>query len=336
MEDKIKYLVIRFSSIGDIVLTTPVVRGIKEQVKNSEVHFLVKPQFIDVVKNNTYIDNVVEYSKENGFIDNLKKEEYNYIIDLQNNLRSARIKRKLNKPSFSLKKLNIKKWILVNLRINKLPDVHIVDRYMETLSVFDVKKDNKGLDYFIQEDDAVNINEFPQSHQNGYIAFVLGAKHATKKLPQSKIISLLEKLPYPIVLMGGKDEKKEGDEIASLFKGKVFNGCGKFSLNQSAFIVKEAKIVITHDTGLMHIAAAYKKKIISIWGNTIPEFGMYPYLPFELEKNKHFWIIEQQGLSCRPCSKIGYKKCPKKHFKCMMDVDEQKIVKIVNNNYEVE
>lgn len=95
------------------------------------------------------------------------------------------------------------------------------------------------------------------------------------------------------------------------------------TLNESAALLKQASVVITHDTGMMHIAAAFQKKIISIWGNTVPDFGMYPYLNNEYRNS--FKIIENNDLSCRPCSKIGFDKCPTGHFKCMNDLKMQEI-----------
>ncbi len=116
------------------------------------------------------------------------------------------------------------------------------------------------------------------------------------------------------MLLGGKEDSQAADEIEKVLGDKIINACGKYNLNQSASLVQQAEYIITHDTGLMHIASALKKKVISIWGNTVPEFGMYPYLT-------EFKIIENKELSCRPCSKIGYNKCPKGHFKCMNDLN---------------
>ena len=94
-------------------------------------------------------------------------------------------------------------------------------------------------------------------------------------------------------------------------------------MEQSASIVKNAKSILTNDTGLMHIAAAFHKNIVSVWGNTVPELGMYPYLPKEKEKCH---IVECKDIKCRPCSKLGFKNCPKKHFRCMMEIDCDAIV----------
>lgn len=305
---KTKFLLLRFSSIGDIVLTTPVIRCIKTQYPDAEVHFATKKQFKVLVENNPYIDKYFLLEKSlNPFIKTLQSEDYDYVIDLHNNLRTSIIKLRLGKKSFSFDKLNFKKWLLVNLKINQMPDVHIVDRYLETVKGLGIKNDLKGLDYFIPEKDKVQIYE-------SYIAFAIGGQHFTKKLPTNRIIEICQKIDGKIMLLGGKEDSPNADEIKKSLSDKIINACGKYNLNQSASLVQQADYVITHDTGLMHIASALKKKVISIWGNTVPEFGMYPYLT-------EFKIIENKEISCRPCSKIGYNKCPKGHFKCMNELN---------------
>ncbi len=321
----VKILIIRFSSIGDIVLTTPVVRMLKQQLPDTEIHFLTKPQFSILIESNPYIDKTHYLKPEfSDTITELKNEFFDYIIDLHNNLRTSRIKYKLNLPAFTFDKLNLKKWIYVNFKKNNLPDTHIVDRYLQTTTVFDIKNDNKGLDYFIPENDNVEISKSFTEINDKYISFVIGAKHSTKQLPINKIIEICNKIDLPIILMGGKEDSEKAEQIVSKAQN-TYNACGGFNLNQSASILKQADAVISHDTGLMHIAAAFSKKIISIWGNTVPEFGMYPYLP-----NKESKIIQVNNLKCRPCSKIGFSKCPKKHFKCMEDINIEEIISTIN------
>ncbi|MCK5171450.1 MAG: glycosyltransferase family 9 protein, partial [Bacteroidales bacterium] len=249
-------------------------------------------------------------------------EHFDYIIDLHRNIRTARFKNQLKIISFSFEKLNWEKWLLVNFKKNKMPDIHIVDRYMDTLKVFDIKNDNKGLDYFIPPKDEVNISTISDELKNGYVAVVVGAFHNTKKLTKKKIISICNKIDKPILLLGGPDNKDEAEGIKNAVGKNIFTTCGSYNINQSASLVKQANVILTPDTGLMHIASAFKKKIISIWGNTVPEFGMYPYHP---DSNSE--IMEIKGLKCRPCSKIGFTQCPKKHFKCINDLDEDYIVK---------
>jgi ADP-heptose:LPS heptosyltransferase len=326
-----KVLIIRFSSIGDIVLTTPVVRCIKLQLRNPEVHYITREQFGTVLAHNPHIDKLYTINKSVWEIEKeLKNEKYDLLIDLHNNLRSAQIKWMLGKRSKSFHKLNFKKWLLVNVGINLLPQKHIVDRYFETVNYLGVKNDGSGLDYFIAEEECVNIQTLPPAFHQGYIGFVIGANHFTKQLPDEKIISICKKMNLPVILLGGKgDYSKAANILTGLglpYTNRVFNACGKYSLNQSASLIKQAKKIITNDTGLMHIAAAFKKQIVSVWGNTVPEFGMYPYYGDSHVTN---FQCEVQGLFCRPCSKLGYSKCPKGHFKCMNQLNEDEITRFI-------
>ena len=325
-----KFLIIRFSSIGDIVLTSPVIRCLKEQVPGAKVHFLNKQSYRSLLINNPYIDKVqVLDSSWDLMMHQLKQEDYDYIIDLHHNLRTLRIKKALPEVKhFSFDKLNLAKWLLTTFKINRLPDEHIVDRYLATLKSFSVVNDGKGLDFFVSEKDQLGDNDLPMSHMFGYVGVVIGAALATKKMPVHKLQSLCKDIQFPIVLLGGPEDQKAGDEIAKIDDIKIYNSCGKFSLGESAELVKKSKLVIAHDTGLMHIAAAFKKPVISIWGNTIPGFGMYPY--YGNDKVQQF-ISEVTDLRCRPCSKIGYKACPKGHFKCMERQDLVKVQSIVQS-----
>jgi len=326
-----KVLVIRFSSIGDIVLTTPVIRALKTQLNDSKIHFATKIQYKAILENNPYVDKLFLLEKDlTVLIGQLRKEKYDYIIDLHNNLRTKIIKTVLGVKSYSFNKLNFEKWLLVNFKINKLPSLHIVDRYLNTVQPLGVKADALGLDYFIQDKDEVPLEWLPETHREGFVAYAIGAQHNTKKLPVTRMIELCDKINKPIVLLGGQEDYPIAEQIRIFFerplasvyesgleelnkKTTIYNACGKFNLNQSASLIKSARYVFAHDTGLMHIAAAFKKEISSIWGNTIPEFGMYPY-------RTKFTVLENKKIDCRPCSKIGHKVCPKGHFKCMNEI----------------
>ncbi|MDP1744427.1 MAG: glycosyltransferase family 9 protein [Bacteroidota bacterium] len=298
------------------------IRCTKQQRPDIEIHYLTKKLFKGILEHNPYITKIHLIEKEvKEVIEDLKKENFDLVVDLHNNIRSLQIKMALGKPSASFKKLNFKKWLLVNFKINKMPATHIVDRYMQTVESLGIKNDTKGLDYFITPENEVNIASLPASHQKGYIGFVIGAKHFTKQLPTEKIISICKKIDQPIVLLGGKEDAGRAELIKNALGASIYNACGKYNLNQSASLIKQATKIISHDTGLMHIAAAFKKEIISVWGNTVPAFGFTPYLPDARSK-----IVEVKNLSCRPCSKIGYEKCPKGHFKCMMLIDETEFI----------
>jgi len=309
----LKVLILRFSSIGDIVLTTPVIRCVKKQL-NCEVHFATKKSFTSLLESNSYIDKVIPLQNSfSAFIKELKKEKYDFIIDLHSNLRTKRVKLALRTKSSSFDKLNYTKWKLVKLKKNHLPDIHIVDRYLETVQKLGVKNDKEGLDYFIPAG-----QEYKKDLPINYEVYAIGGQHATKQLPMNRIIEYCKKQEAPIILLGGKEDINIGELIENACP-KVTSLCGKTSLGNSASIIKYSKKVHTHDTGMMHIAAAFNKPIVSIWGNTVPEFGMYPYYK-DQEEPVGSKILEVKGLSCRPCSKIGFNVCPKGHFKCMNDI----------------
>lgn len=299
-------------------------RCLKNQVKDAEIHYLTKPAFASILENNKYVNQVHVLDKPVlAKAIELKQLGFDYVIDLHNNLRSQFFKTIIGAPSFSFDKLNIEKSILVNFKTNMLPQVHIVDRYLDTLKNFDIKNDGLGLDYFFSTNFCFNKQiTLPIN----YTAFGIGAQHSTKRLPNSKIVDICNQIKHPIILLGGKEDASNGDFIAQQNNDNVINLCGKLSLQESAFVIKNCKQIITHDTGLMHIAAALKKPIISVWGNTVPQLGMTPYYG---EINMMSTTFEVDNLSCRPCSKIGFKACPKKHFNCMMQQDTEAIARAV-------
>ena len=319
-----KVLILRFSSIGDIVLTTPVIRCLKRQT-GAEIHYLTKAAFAPILLPNPYTDRVFSFEKEIAeVLPALRRERYDWVIDLHHNLRSLRAKWALGRPSRSFDKLNLEKWLLVQTGINRLPGIHIVDRYLKTVRHLGVQYDGEGLDYFIPPAEEVDLHHLsPALREGNYIAFVLGATHATKRLPAAKVIDICRGLSVPVVLLGGNAERAEGERIAAASGGdQVWNLCGQLSLHQSASVIRQAGKVATNDTGLMHIAAAFRKTIVSFWGNTIPGFGMFPFYPQGMDRNTTF---EVSGLRCRPCSKIGHKSCPKGHFRCMNALDSADI-----------
>ena len=278
-----------------------------------EVHYVTKQQYISILKANPYIDKIHSFKKNiNDIIPQLKAEKYDYIIDLHKNLRSLQLKLNVSGIKKTFRKLNFQKWLLVRMNINLLPKVHIVDRYLETVKFLGIVNDGKGLEYFIPEDEEMDKAELPIIHRDGYIAIVIGSIHQTKQLPAEKLIAICKQLNKAVVLLGGHEDKEKGDIIKEAIGEKIYNSCGKLTINRSASLVKNAGKILTNDTGLMHIAAAFNKDIVSVWGNTVPEFGMIPYLP-DADKNKSV-IFEVKGLSCRPCTKLGFEKWSQRSF----------------------
>jgi len=321
-----KILVVRFSSIGDIVLTTPVIRVLKTQL-NAEVHYLTKSKFRALLDSNPFLDRIWTIDKEiDELVADLKKEGFDEIIDLHNNLRTHLLSRKLGCTVHRFKKYNLRKLWLVWTKKNVLPDVHIVDRYLETCAHLGVVNDDKGLDYFPMEKSLNTRGKLPRPWQDGYFAVVIGGQHPGKVMPPEKWALILSQTDFPVVLLGGPEDKKNGDSIVSKGGAHVFNACGMFSLDESAVLVRDADFVLAHDTGLMHIAAALKKNIISIWGATVPEFGMYPYQP-----GPNSIMIQPEGYRDLPYSKLGDHKWYKKPFGGWDHLDEARVLDAIRD-----
>ena len=324
-----KILVIRFSSIGDIVLASPVFRCIKKQLEGSEIHFATKLSFKIVTASNPYIDKFF-YLDDNIdiLIHELKKEKYDHVIDLHNNFRSLKIKKALKVPSQTIEKLNIEKFLLTNLNINVMPGIHITLRSLETIRALGVQDDGIGLDYFIPDEDIVKEKDIPTSHHAGFISIVIGASYNTKKLPVHKLQELCYKIDHPIILIGGKEDQVAGDAIASIDPVKIYNASGKFNLNESADLVRRSKLVISNDTGLQYVACAFKKPLLAIWGGTSPKLDVEPYYGSVFMQQQKTPIYENifLNLSCQPCSKYGTNACPLEHFNCMEKQDIDTIV----------
>jgi len=337
-----RLLFIRFSSIGDIVFTTPAIRCAKQQIPGVEIHFLTKAAMKAVTIGNPYIDHFHYFDKDlQATINQLKACKFDYIIDLHKNYRTYQIQKALGVPSLSYEKLSLQKFLLTKLHLNFMPMRHIADRCLDALSSLGIVNDGKGLDYFIPKETTINAVALPASFESGYIALVIGASYATKKLPVSALQQLCHKIPYPIVLIGGKEDEAEGAAVEAINPIKIWNACGKFNLQESALLVKQSRTVISHDTGFLYIACAFHKKTVAIWGATSPALQVEPYYPVAqqvnqttlntntastiLNNNEMYFNAIVPNLPCQPCSNYGTNHCPQGHFACMQQQDLQSI-----------
>jgi heptosyltransferase-2 len=325
-----RLLFIRFSSIGDIVLATPAIRCAKQQIPGVSIHFLTKSSMKAVTIGNPYIDQFHYFDKDlKATLNELKQYQFDYIIDMHKNFRSLRIQKALGVPVLAYHKLSLQKFLLTKLHLNFMPKRHITDRSLDALISLGVVNDGKGLDYFIPPSTALKPNALPPSFQSGYIAMVIGASYASKKLPIPELQQLCHKIPYPIVLVGGKEDQAEGAAVAAVNPIKIFNACGAFNLQESALLVKQAKTVIAHDTGFLYIACAFHKKTVAIWGATSPALQVEPYYPVKADampvQSEMYYNAIVPNLPCQPCSNYGTNQCPQGHFACMKKQDLQVI-----------
>jgi ADP-heptose:LPS heptosyltransferase len=311
-----KVLIIRFSSLGDIVLTSLLVRCVKNQL-DGEIHYLTKKPFASVLATNPYVHKVWLLDRPiQELAHELKRENFDLIIDLHKNIRSYMVRWLLGRtPVVSYYKGNWEKWLAVYGK-KKIQLRHIALRYLDAVARFGVRDDGAGLDFFIHPNEKMDLGKF--NLVPPYIALVIGAAHFTKRIPEVKLNQLISKWKdhMPVALIGGPAEADFGEKWAGT---TVINLCGKLTIAQSASILSQSALVICPDTGMMHIAAALQKPIFSIWGSTLAEFGFWPFYGNRMpDQNQSF---EVKNLSCRPCARFGRQACPKGHFNCMMQQD---------------
>lgn len=306
-------LIIRLSSLGDILLSTPLIRTLKEKYPQIEIDFLLKERYKDALVQNPFLNNILiyPYSKDEltKLIEELKNQNYNLVLDLQNNLRSKKINSFLKVSKLRFKKRDLEKMLLVYFKINGLKNAPPIPvRYSKVLN--ELQLDNNGLDLYTNKKPSTLFKD-----NQKYIGFCPGSRHFTKMWPKEYYIRLgniLKNDKYNIALFGGKDDKDICKEISSQIQDSI-NLSNNDDILQTAADMKKCDAVVCNDSGLMHTACAEKIPVLAFFGSTVKEFGFTPYL------NKNI-ILENNLLSCRPCTHIGKSYCPKGHFKCMNDI----------------
>lgn len=315
MKTPVKILVLQFASIGEVVLASPVVRCLKEQLDHAEIHFCTRPAYACLVENNPHIT-TCHYGNDNPLtlIQQLRAEQFDLIVDLQNNLLTTFLRAVLAVRSHTVETHPLRYFIYRKSKVNTLPPGHVVDRYFAAIESLGIEDDEMGADYFVPYKDHVEADWLPATHQPDFVAYAIGGRKFTSRLPVSKMIELCQELDFPVVLLGNKADRAAGEAVVNAVGSKlVFNGCGLFNLNQSASIIERSRAVFAHDNGLMQIAAAFGKRVYSIWGGNTPNFGWYPY-------GTTYVRVEKLGLPCRPCTVSGKGKCPHTHFNCMNEI----------------
>ncbi|MGA2623784.1 MAG: glycosyltransferase family 9 protein [Bacteroidota bacterium] len=350
MEDLQKILIIRFSSIGDIVLASPLVRAVRTRYPAAQIDFLVKSEFAELVKFSHHLSTVIELrTADRRELKDLKKrireEHYDVILDIHNSLRSRYLRGFSGAKSIGVvNKRVVDRFFLVHSKLNFYDRIiPVAERYLETAMRLGISDDSKGLELFIPDETmfAVSsaLSKFRLERYDTVIGFAPAAKHFTKRWPQERFVELgvlyAKERKAKILVFGGKEDVEYCGDIAQMINTASGSGvaeifAGRFSLLETAAALDSCDVVICNDTGVMHLAAARQRRIVAVFGSTVREFGFFPYGTESI-------VMESKGLSCRPCSHIGLEQCPKGHFKCMKDVlvdDVMNAVSQLVNNTE--
>lgn len=313
-------LILRLSSLGDILLTTPFIRSVKEQYPSLNIDFLLRQQYADTLKFNPHLRNLLTLAENyDEMRDRVSAGGYDLVIDLQNNLRSLKLTSKAGTKVVRFNKHDLEKFLLVKFKINKMKNLpQIPERYSEPIPNF--KMDGKGLEIFLPKDIKSKLKK-----DGNYIALAPGSRHFTKMWPEYYYIYLCKMLlvnDFKVVLLGGKSDMEICGEISKLLPGTI-NLCNDDNILQTVADMKKCRAVVCNDSGMMHAACAAGIPVLAFFGSTVKDFGFAPYM------NKNL-ILENNSLSCRPCSHIGRSECPKSHFDCMKEITPQTAFKNIN------
>lgn len=319
-----RLLIIRLSSLGDILLTTPFIRTVKTLYPSIEIDFILRSEYKDLLINNPHITKLILFNRDENLnkelYESISEANYDLVVDLQNNFRSRKLRAKSNARFVKFNKRNFDKFLLVKFKINRFKDQSsIPERYAQTIG--DFKLDENGLDLFTNNESSNLI-----IGNNIFIGFCPGSRHFTKRWPAAYFIKLgneLLKNGFQVVLFGGKSDREICDEIKQKIQGSI-DLSNDDDILQTVADIKKCKLIVCNDSGLMHAASAAGVKVAAIFGSTVKEFGFTPY------KCQHL-VFENKSLSCRPCSHIGRSICPEKHFKCLEKITPDYILPTLIN-----
>jgi lipopolysaccharide heptosyltransferase II len=327
-------LVIRFSSLGDVLLTTPVIRGLRQRYPGARIDVLVKPLYADLLRFNPHVTSVITF--EDGADQSLaalggelRRRRYDLVLDLHRSLRSNLLRPWLWRARRrSVRKFVVRRYLLVRWKWNTYRGiVPVPDRYRAAAADLGVQDDGEGLELCLPDEtlaamrarmERLKIERFPT-----VIGFAPTARHFTKCWPAERFVAcgvaLASKPGVKILVFGAKDEAEYCGDIVHLINtsagGRVAeNLSADSSLLESAAAMDYCKVVLCNDSGLMHLASARRRPVVALFGSTVKEFGFAPY-------RTPGGVIEHAGLPCRPCSHIGRESCPLDHFHCMTKIE---------------
>ncbi len=329
-----KILIIRLSSLGDIVLAQPVCAALRAAFPHSEISFLIKEQYKDVVSAFAVCDKIIYYEKSLAFHWRLRRERFDFVVDLHGKFASKLISQICKADArYAYTKKHILRRLIVN-RLSKKSIPPVSELYFQSLSKQLEGCEDKEAGYRIPRIyPQVELPEIFQQIQAGarkkfLIALFPGAAHQTKMYPISSWIKLIKQCPeqYEFVLLGSPGEKYLTKPIMDEVGERCHNLCGLYSLGEIISIVDSCHYLLSNDSGPMHIGAALAKPQIAIFGATHPRLGFSP--------QNEMAVVLAADLSCQPCSLHGGNRCPRGHFNCMKMIEPEELCRIIRKTLE--
>ncbi|MBN2355607.1 glycosyltransferase family 9 protein [candidate division KSB1 bacterium] len=329
-----KILVIRLSSIGDILLTTPLLRHLRQRFQHADIDFIVKKQYADLLRTNPHLSHLLLFDQKSKhelsrMRAEILKNDYDLILDIHKNFRSIYLSGFLpHTKVIRYHKYYFKRFFLVHFGWNlyrQIIPVH--QRYLQTISRWHIQDDGAGLDLVLDETEAGPIIERVTRFADGrsVIGMAPSAAFANKRWPLEYYAELGKKMQLHdntcLVLIGDNRDRNITEQIAEQLPQQPLNLAGELSLMETAAAIHCLNLFVTNDTGPMHMASALKIPTLAIFGPTTRELGFFPL-------GRHSQVVENLDLSCRPCTHMGRNHCPKKHFRCMTDISPQQVYEL--------
>lgn len=324
--------IIRLSSMGDILLSSPIVLALHKSYPKATIDFYTKDTMQSIIEEHPGISKVYLWNCKakdglNDMINQIENRQYDRIVDLQNNWRSRRLTRMLSGKLHRVNKEGFRRRILVHFGWNILRKRHVIRRYYSCISDFCPSPLQERIELPDTQSTPLTHLLSPRTSTGNFIVWAIGAKHFTKRLPNSIIAKTIQSIPHSVILIGDSTDCENAQRIlAHLPKGhNVIDLTGKTSFLESVELIKRARLTLANDSLMMHVAAGSGKPLISFWGSTTPELGFRPL------SNHATLISAPKKLSCQPCHTAGRSSCPKKHFNCMMTIKPEIIVQAIDD-----
>lgn len=324
-----KILIIRFSSIGDILLTSPFIRQVRNKYPQAQIDYVVKSKFSELIRYNPHLNNIYEFGDPPAdplsiLVKRINLEKYSFIFDLHNNIRSNIVRHRIRaNKKYHIRKNKFEQKLLIWFKKNRYGKITpIPERYLAVGKACGIEDDKKGLEFFwpkqTEQKVREKLNQAGLDLEKPIIGLVPGAGFFTKRWPLEYFAELSNRIykSYQIVVLGGKNETGLGEVLAS--NQKIHNFAGKLSLLETGIAISLMNLVISNDSGLMHMATAVNTPVVALFGSSVKELGFFPYRGKSL-------VLENQDLNCRPCSHIGREDCPQDHFKCMREISPGRV-----------
>jgi heptosyltransferase-2 len=337
-----RILLIRLSSLGDILLTTPVLRLLREHCPQAKIEFLVKAAYQDVLRAHPCIDRLILFSDQQSLgqtLRQLRQTRYDVVFDLHRTLRSRLICQGLPASlKLTYNKRVLRRLLLVRLRWNTLsamtPVPELYAAPLRRLGI-DTKLPAPEMHLAPGCRDAMRqhlAQVFPAAAGRPLLALAPGARWATKRWPEERFATvgqaLGERYRAGVIILGDNQDTAFAQTLCQQLDVPVFNACGKFSLMQTAALLQQCRLLLCNDSGLMHMATALNIPVVAVFGPTVEEFGFYPFrAPAR---------VVSSSLSCRPCSTKGSRHCPKGHHQCMLHVSTDQVLTAAQQMWEAE